>query len=147
MPSTEMNFSVMAAVSRTLRSSKSASTRVFDALWWCAADAGPMLQWVPVQRCSTSRRNAPGTRDVSCRPSSLRKRDHAREARENLVEQHADDANRENGDDHIGDREIIPLVPDEVADAGAADQHLDRDDHEPGDADGDSHARKNGRRR
>src|SRR6185369_2177975 len=70
----------------------------------------------------------------------FRKRDHAREARKDLVEQHADDADQENGDDDVGDREVVPLVPDEVADAGAADQHLGRDDHEPGDADRYPHA-------
>src|SRR3984893_17674705 len=74
--------------------------------------------------------------------ASLRKRDHARKARENLVEQHADDADQENRHDDIGDREVIPLVPDKVADAGAADQHLGGDDHEPGNADRDPHARE-----
>src|SRR5580692_9586572 len=75
----------------------------------------------------------------------LRERDHAREARKDLVEQHADDADQENGDDDVGDREVVPLVPDEVADAGAADQHLGGDDHQPGDADRNPHARENGR--
>src|ERR1044071_7409908 len=79
--------------------------------------------------------------------ASLRERDHAREARQDLVEQHADDADQENGDDDIGDREVVPLVPDEVADAGAADKRLARDDHEPGDADRYPHARQNRRRR
>src|ERR1700733_4883786 len=78
--------------------------------------------------------------------ASFRERHHAGEARENLIEQHADKADQENGDDHIGDREIVPFVPDEVADAGAADQHLGRDDHEPGDPDRNPHAGQNGRR-
>src|SRR5579863_3018142 len=83
-----------------------------------------------------SRRNAPGTRESIARSScSFRERHHAGKAREDLIEQHADEADQENGDDHIGDREVVPLVPDEVTDAGATDQHLGRDDHEPGDPD------------
>src|SRR6266849_6884394 len=66
--------------------------------------------------------------------ASLRERNHAREAREDLIEQHADDADHQNGDDDVSDREVVPLVPDEVANAGAADQHLGGDDHQPGDA-------------
>src|SRR5262249_25688395 len=72
--------------------------------------------------------------------TSLREGDEAREAREDLVEHHADQADQEDRGDHVGDREVVPLVPDEVADAGAADEHLGRDDHQPGDADGDAHA-------
>jgi hypothetical protein len=49
--------------------------------------------------------------------------------------------------DHVGDREVVPLVPDEVADAGAADEHLGRHDHQPGDADRYAHAGEDGRRR
>src|SRR6266481_3208518 len=52
--------------------------------------------------------------------ASLRKRDQLREPRENLIEQHADKPDQENGDDDVGDREVIPLVPDEVANVGAA---------------------------
>src|SRR4051794_31819406 len=74
----------------------------------------------------------------------FREHDHAREPRQNLVEQHADDPDHEDGDDDIGDREVVPLVPDEVADAGAADEHFGRDDHEPGDADRYPHAGENG---
>src|ERR1700733_10243613 len=95
---------------------------------------------------SLSRRTAPGTRELIARSScSFRERHHAGEAREDLIEQHADKADQENGDDHIGDREVVPLVPDEVADAGAADQHFGRDDHEPGYADRNPHAREDGR--
>src|SRR5580692_3094674 len=79
--------------------------------------------------------------------ASFRERHHAGEARKDLIEQHSDQADQENGDDHIGNREVVPLVPDEVTDAGAADQHFGRDDHEPGDADRDPHARQNRRRR
>src|ERR1700733_9338542 len=79
--------------------------------------------------------------------ASFRERHHAGEARKDLIEQHSDQADQENGDDHIGNREVVPLVPDEVTDAGAADQHFGRDDHEPGDADRNPHAGQNGRRR
>jgi len=33
----------MATVPRTLRSAISAFTRVFDALWWCAAEPGSIF--------------------------------------------------------------------------------------------------------
>src|SRR3981189_1809808 len=136
MPSMEMNLSVMASVSRARCTAQ-----------WCTADAGPsLLLWVPVLHSGTSRRSAPGTRGWRS-SRSFRKRDHAREARQDLVEQHADDADQQDRDDDIGDREIIPLVPDEVADAGAADQHLGGDDDEPGDADRDPHPREDGGRR
>src|ERR1700733_4974415 len=79
--------------------------------------------------------------------ASFRERHHAGEAREYLVEQHADEADQQNGDDDIGDREVVPLVPDEVADAGTADQHFGGHDHEPGDADGNTHAGQDRRRR
>src|SRR5437899_490345 len=65
-------------------------------------------------------------------PASLRERDHARGARQDLVEDHADDADHQDRRDDVGDREIVPLVPDEIADAGAADEHLGRDEHKPG---------------
>src|SRR5690348_6438439 len=117
MPSMEINLSVIGLASRTRRSTQ-----------WCAADAGPTLRgWVPVLHRGTSRRSAPGTRECCFASStSLRKCHKPREAREHLVEQHADDADGEDRDDHIGDRQIIPLVPDEIADAGAADEHLGR---------------------
>src|SRR5580704_2848668 len=78
--------------------------------------------------------------------TSFRERHHAGEARENLVEQHANKANEENGDDHIGDRKVVPLVPDEVTNAGATHEHFGSHDHEPGDADRNPHAGQNGRR-
>src|ERR1700736_4097055 len=110
----EMNFSVIVSVSRARCGTQ-----------WCTADAGPTLLWVPVLHSGTSRRSAPGTRESSSSPcASLRERDHGRKARENLVEQHADDADQENGDDDVGDREVIPLVPDEVPEAGAAHHNL-----------------------
>ena len=56
-------------------------------------------------------------------------------AREDLIEQHADDADQQDCDDDIGNRKIVPFIPDEVADAGAAHQHLGRDDDQPGDPD------------
>src|SRR3984957_11856082 len=97
---------------------------------------------------SLSRRSAAGTRELIAKSSySFRERHHAGEAREDLIEQHADKADQENGDNHIGDREVVPLVPDEVTDAGAADQHFGGHDHEPGNADRNPHAGQNGRRR
>src|SRR5580692_2157495 len=77
--------------------------------------------------------------------ASFRERHHAGEARKDLIEQHADKPDQENGDDDIGDRQVVPLVPHEVADAGAADQHFGGDDHEPGDADGNPHTSEDGR--
>src|SRR6202008_2626627 len=65
--------------------------------------------------------------------------------RQQLVEHHADQPDHQNGGDDVRDGEIVPLVPDEVADAGAADQHLSSDDHQPGDADRYPHARENRR--
>ena len=56
-----------------------------------------------------------------------------------LVEQHADHADEQDGRDDVSDGEVVPLVPDEVADARAADQQVARHDHQPGDADGDAH--------
>src|SRR6185503_105658 len=46
--------------------------------------------------------------------SSLREGDEAGEPREDLVEHHADQPDQQDRDDHIGDGEVIPLVPDEV---------------------------------
>jgi len=37
-----------------LRSTKSAFTRVFDALWWCAADPGPMLPQSGSRLCAAA---------------------------------------------------------------------------------------------
>src|SRR3982750_2301757 len=63
-----------------------------------------------------------------------------RDADEQLFEQQADDADDEDRDDDVGDVEVVPLVPDPEADADAAGQHLGRDDHQPGGADGQAHA-------
>src|SRR5882672_9726655 len=79
--------------------------------------------------------------------ASLRKRHKPREPRQHLVKQHPNHPNHQNRRYHICNRQIIPFIPDEVADAGAADQHLGRDDHQPGDADRDAHAGEDGRRR
>src|SRR5882762_6381461 len=85
--------------------------------------------------------------NLSSDTASLRKRDEAGGARKQLVEDHADDADHQDRGDHIGDRKVVPLVPDEVADAGTADQHLGRHDHQPGDADRDAHSGEDGWRR
>src|SRR5215475_15895694 len=55
---------------------------------------------------------------LSC--CSLRKRHQPRRAGENLIERHADDADHQDRGDHVGDGEVVPFVPHEVADAGAA---------------------------
>src|SRR5258705_11873822 len=102
MPSMEMNFSVIAPIS---------VSRTRCATQWRTADAGPTLLWIPVLHSGTEpvlgprqartrvRRSAPGTREsFSCPSRSLRERDHAREAREDLVEHHADHADHQNGD-------------------------------------------------
>ena len=60
------------------------------------------------------------------------------------VEQEADEADGEDGDEHVVEAEAVPLVPDEVAHADAADEHFRSDDDEPCDADGDAHAGENG---
>src|ERR1700761_4153372 len=75
--------------------------------------------------------------------TSFRERHHAREARQHLIEQHADKADQEDGDDDVGDRKVVPFVPDEVADAGAANEHFGCDDHQPGNTDRNTHAREN----
>src|SRR5712691_1921771 len=66
---------------------------------------------------------------------SLRECHHPGRPRQDLVQYHADEADHQDRGDHVGDRQVVPLVPYEVADAGAADQHLGRDDHQPCDAD------------
>ena len=62
------------------------------------------------------------------------------------VERHADHADDQDREDHVREREVVPLVPDEVADAGAADEHLGGDDDQPGDSHRDPHAGEDGRR-
>src|SRR3984957_8311363 len=79
--------------------------------------------------------------------ASFRERHHAGEARKDLVEQHADKTDQENGDDHIGDREGVPLVPDKLPDAGAPPQPSGGHDHEPRNPDRNPHAGQNGWRR
>src|SRR6267154_2342475 len=63
------------------------------------------------------------------------------------IERHADHAYRENREDYVGEVEVVPLVPDEIADARAADQHLRGDDHQPCNAHRDAHAGEDGRGR
>mmetsp|Transcript_27891 Transcript_27891/g.52158 ORF Transcript_27891/g.52158 Transcript_27891/m.52158 type:complete len:723 (+) Transcript_27891:518-2686(+) len=65
---------------------------------------------------------------------------------EGRVQQHADDADHEDREDDGGEIEIVPLVPDIIADACAPHEHLGGDDHQPGDADGNAHAGDDGRR-
>src|SRR5258706_7986486 len=67
------------------------------------------------------------------------------QAADREIERHADYADREDREDHVGKVEVVPLVPDEIADAGAADQHLGSDDHKPCDAHRDAHAGEDGR--
>src|SRR4051794_17712093 len=67
-----------------------------------------------------------------------------RRAREHQIEQHADEAYHHNGGGHIGDGEIVPLVPHEITDAGAAHEHFSSDDHQPGDADRYAHPGEDG---
>src|SRR5258708_14916403 len=63
-----------------------------------------------------------------------------REQHQRVLEQQADDAEGEDGDDDVLDVEVVPLVRHPEADAHAAGQHLGGDDHEPGDADREAHA-------
>src|SRR5690606_24474200 len=46
--------------------------------------------------------------------ASLHVGDQLRESREQLVQDHADQADREDARDDVGDRQVVPLVPDEV---------------------------------
>src|SRR5262249_54127526 len=68
------------------------------------------------------------------------------QTRQDLVKRHTDDTNDDNGCDHIGDREIVPLIPNEIADPGAADEHLRRHDDQPSNPDRDPHAGEDRRR-
>src|SRR6266550_8254275 len=67
-------------------------------------------------------------------------RDEVPDRGDQLVEQEADDADVDQGHDDVADARAIPGVPDEEADADAADQHLGRDDGEPAQADADAQA-------
>src|SRR5436190_12901998 len=62
-----------------------------------------------------------------CATVLFRERHELGGAREQQVERHADEADQQDRVDDVGDREVVPLVPDEVTDAGAAHQHLGRD--------------------
>src|SRR5260221_6713035 len=68
------------------------------------------------------------------RKSGFDIRDGALQRAESEVERHADNSDHEDRGDHVGEREAVPLVPHEVADAEVADQHLGRHDHQPRDA-------------
>src|SRR5882757_6950513 len=74
-----------------------------------------------------------------CAISLFRKRHQPGEPRQYQIEQHAHHSNQQNRVDHICNRQIIPFIPDEVADTGTADEHLGGDDDQPGDADRDAH--------
>src|SRR5947208_2401497 len=81
-------------------------------------------------------------------PSTLRKSfctlflvgDEPCEPAKHKIEQHANDTYRQNREDHIGERQIVPLVPHEVPDARAAHKHLRGHNNQPCDAHGDAHA-------
>src|SRR5205809_2743786 len=60
------------------------------------------------------------------------------DSRDQAIEHEADDADIEQRQDDLADMRGIPRVPDEEADADAADQHLGGDDGEPGQADADA---------
>jgi hypothetical protein len=65
-------------VPRTQRSAVSAFTRVFDALWWCAAEPGPSnLVWVLALRSSVKdAAPGPGHEDIQtlrARPTGARR--------------------------------------------------------------------------
>ncbi len=63
-----------------------------------------------------------------------------RNQHQRAFEHHAGDADDQNGDDDVGEVEVVPLVPQPEADAGAACQHFSGDDHQPGGADRQPHA-------
>src|ERR1700736_2397830 len=79
--------------------------------------------------------------------ASFGERHRPRRAGERLIEHHADDADHQDGGDHVGDRQVVPFVPHEIADAGAAHEHLCGDEHKAANADGDAHAGEDGGRR
>src|SRR3954463_7078867 len=60
------------------------------------------------------------------------------DAGNDAIEHEADYADIDEGQDDLDDMRGVPRVPDEEADADAADQHLGRDDGEPGQADADA---------
>ena len=60
---------------------------------------------------------------------------------DDAVEHEADQADVDERQDDVADARGVPRVPDEEADADAADQHFGRDDGEPGQADADAQAR------
>ncbi|MGY3109399.1 hypothetical protein ACVWW7_006026 [Bradyrhizobium sp. LM6.9] len=64
------------------------------------------------------------------------------DARDQTVEHEADDADIEQRQDDLADMRGIPRVPDEEADADAADQHFRGHDREPGQADADAKPRE-----
>src|SRR5947209_11829275 len=67
--------------------------------------------------------------------------------RHDTVEDEADDAHVNQRENDLADVRGIPGVPDEKADADAADQHFGRDDRKPGKPDADAQATEDVRRR
>ena len=67
--------------------------------------------------------------------------DDGRDRGDDAVEHEADEADVNERDDDVADQRGVPRVPDEEADADAADEHLGRDDREPGQPDADAQAR------
>src|SRR5258708_39436074 len=56
------------------------------------------------------------------------------------VEREPDQPDQQDRDDHAGELQVVPFVPDEIADPALRADHLGGDDHEPGDPDRDAHA-------
>src|SRR5574342_74467 len=75
-------------------------------------------------------------------PGLLRVRDQVGHTAEPEVEDHSDQPDGEDSEHHAVQREVVPLVPYEVAHTGAADQHLGGHDGDPGAADRDAKARQ-----
>src|SRR5712671_3293591 len=141
MPSIEMNLSVMRATYRAANSVSSPRKRGSIVQQNGLLDGSPLPRGR--QRSVRERRCACG----STSQHSLRERDHACRARQDLVEDHAHDADDQDRGDYVGDRQVVPLVPYEITDAGAADEHFGCHDHEPCYADRNPHAGEDGRRR
>src|SRR5687767_1730751 len=66
-------------------------------------------------------------------PSTVRRAagDGTRDQRDGTIEQEADHADVHEREDDVADARGVPRIPDEEADADAADQHLGRNDREP----------------
>src|SRR5690242_6345432 len=56
--------------------------------------------------------------DIAAKPTgSFGERDQPRQTSKHLVKSHADHPDDEDCSDHIGDRQVVPLVPHEVSDS------------------------------